>query len=149
MTQDVQNIQNMMRELVVLAVDKFNKRVMDNNVYNEGIAHAYGSTLSLLYDQVKLFHIPLNYLSLHTMNPEKASFSNEMVYFDKNMQIPKVQEEYQSRILDWLSDNKWLIKERYEDHLPDSVKDEFYKAAVEGYREIFTLMEKYGIKCIN
>lgn len=33
--------------------------------------------LSLLHMQAKVFHIPLNYLSLHTIDPEAAAESAE------------------------------------------------------------------------
>jgi hypothetical protein len=144
MNQAVQSTQDMMRELVIAAVEKFNRRVTNNNVYNEGIAHAYGSTLSSLYNQAQLFHIPLNYLSLHTIDPEKASFSKGTIFFDKNIPIPLVKDRYQPSILLWFLYNIPFLKEIYEDCLLDADKDEFYKAVVKGYEEIFLLMKKYG-----
>jgi hypothetical protein len=145
----IKDIQNMMRELVIAAVEKHNIRIHNgNDVYNSGIAHAYSSVLNLLYNQAKLFHIPLHYLSLHTMDPEKACLSNEILSFDKNIQISEVSEKYKSSVEGWLLDNNLLIKERYEDCLHDITKDEFYKAVIDGYKEIFSIMKKYGIKII-
>lgn len=147
--QEVENIQAMMRELVIVAIAKFNNRVINNDAYDAGVSSAYGWVLTPLYNQAKLSDIPLNYLSLDTIDPEKASFSNEIIYFDKTLPIPSVKKEYRSSILVWLYDNLPFIKERYEDCLVDINKDEFYKGMIDGYWEIFLLMEKYGIRVIE
>jgi hypothetical protein len=145
MIHDTRSIQAMMRALVIATIEKFNNRIRNNSAYNAGIARAYCSILNLLYTQAKLFHIPLHYLSLDTIDPEKASFSNDIIHLDENLPIPEAKELYKTTILAWLSDNKSEIKEIYKDFLPDAENDEFYQAMITGYEEIFALMEKYGI----
>src|SRR5688572_14122672 len=135
MINKIKNIQNMMRELVIASVIKCNERKKSNNTYNAGIAHAYTSTLSLLYDQARLFNIPLDCLSLHIINPERDSFSADMISFDKSIPIPMLREENYDNVLGWLSDNKLLLKELYDDHLLDSAKDKFDESVIIGFRE--------------
>lgn len=149
MIQDIQSIQKMMRELIVIAVGKINNRINNNNIYNAGIVSAYVSVLGPLYKQAKFSHIPLSYLSLHVIDPEKASFSGEIVHFDESLPLPLVQEKYRNVILGLFSDNILLVKERYEDCLSRIDENEFYKAMLDGYWEIFALMEKYGIQIIQ
>ena len=94
----------MMRELVALGVGRRNAYLNDKNNYNSGISLAYFLVLSLLHMQAKVFHIPLNYLSLHTIDHEAAA---------------------------------------------ESAEYEFYAAIVEGCKEIFALMKRYGIDILN
>ena len=149
MMQEIKNIQNMMRELIFKTIEKYNMRILDSNAYNCGVARSYCAVLNMLYNQAKIWHIPLKYLGLNIIDPEKASFSNEIFHIDNDLHFPEIKEKYQEFILNWLSDNKLAIRELYEDFLPESEKDEFYAAMIDGFKEIFELFKKYNIKILD
>ena len=139
----------MMRELVIISIKKFNQRILNNNVNNQGISYAYMCVLASLYNQAKLSRIPLHYLSLHTIDPEKAALLNQISYFDQNLPIPRIKKKYQYAIIALLFDNIPFIIERYSNNLPKSNDDEFYKAVAKGYEEIFEIFKKYDLMSVS
>lgn len=149
MSDKIKNIQKMMRNLVINAVDKFNESKIERSEYNDGIASAYGWILAGFCDKAKRCQIPLNYFSLHDVDLEAAFFFNKILCFDKKVPIPSVKKKYKSMLIVCLNESKLLIKQYYKQHLEcleEAPEDKFYQAVVEGYREIVSLMEQYNIK---
>lgn len=142
----VRRIQNMMKELVTTAVKKHNIKVDNNNDYNAGIITAYDVILSTLYNNAKAHHIPLNYLSLHLLDPEAVMLSSKEFQIDTNFIIPIVKDKYLLSIEALVEDATYRLKKCYEDSLNNSEKSEYSNAVIKGYEEILELFKKHDIE---
>jgi len=150
MNKKIINIIIMMKELLSNGIKIHNQYVVNKNNLLLGRAHAYKCVLSTLYNQLIVHDISLEHLGLETISdPEKIFFSNEVVNYTSDNAIPIIDDKNQSDIINWMEHMKEdVLKDIYELHIPESEEDEFNKFARIGFKEIFNIMKKYGIKII-
>lgn len=150
MNKKLINIIIMMKELLSDGIEIHNQYVVNKNDLLLGRSHAYQCVLSILYNQLIVRDIPLEYFGLDIIGePEKIFFSNEMVNYTADDSIPIIDDKNQSDIINWMEHMKEdVLKDIYELHIPESEEDDFNKFARIGFKEIFNIMEKYGIKII-
>ena len=150
MNKKLINIIIMMKELLSNGIEIHNQYVVNKNDLLLGRNHAYKCVLSALYNQLIVRDIPLEYFGLDIIGePEKIFFSNEMVNYTAGDAIPVIDNKNQSDIINWMEHMKEdVLNDIYELHIPESEEDEFNKFARIGFKEIFNIMEKYGIKII-